>query len=70
MVDKRTRPFRKMRRKYTFIILAVLSGIITSIWIAIDTYTGSALVVDSLGVNSNPNRSDNSREHCKNNESV
>ena len=49
MVDKRTRPFRKMRRKYTFIILAVLSGIITSIWIAIDTYTGSAIVVDSLG---------------------
>ena len=49
MVDKRTRPFRKIRRKYIFIILAVLSGIITSIWIAIDTYTGSALVVDSLG---------------------
>ena len=49
MADKRTRPFRKMRRKYTFIILAVLSGIITSIWIAIDTYTGSAIVVDSLG---------------------
>ncbi len=49
MVDKRTRPFRKLRRKYTFIILAVVSGIIGSIWIAIDTYVGSAIVVDSLG---------------------
>lgn len=49
MADRRTRPFRRMRRKYTFIILALLSGIIGSIWIAIDRYTGSAIVVNSLG---------------------
>ncbi|MCG3252280.1 MAG: Lrp/AsnC ligand binding domain-containing protein [Candidatus Heimdallarchaeota archaeon] len=49
MADRRTRPFRKVRRKYTFIILAILSGIIGSIWIAIDRYTGSAIVVNSLG---------------------
>jgi len=49
LIDNRTRPFRRIRRKYTFIILALLSGIIGSIWIAIDRYTGSAIVVNSLG---------------------
>ncbi|NPE10053.1 MAG: hypothetical protein GNW80_17365, partial [Asgard group archaeon] len=49
MTDNRTRPFRRIRRKYTFIILALLSGIIGSIWIAIDRYTGAAIVVNSLG---------------------
>lgn len=49
MTDKGNRPFRKIRRKYTFIILAILSGIIGAIWIAIDTYTGSAIIVNSLG---------------------
>ena len=49
MVDRANRPFRKIRRKYTFIILALLSGTIGAIWIAIDTYTGSAIVVNSMG---------------------
>ncbi len=49
MADSSYRPFRKIRRKYIFIILALLSGIIASIWIAIDTYTGLALVVNPLG---------------------
>ncbi|NHK31936.1 MAG: Lrp/AsnC family transcriptional regulator [Asgard group archaeon] len=49
MTDKGNRPFRRVRRKYTFIILALLSGIIGAIWIAIDSYTGSAIVVNSMG---------------------
>jgi len=50
LVDTTTRPFRKLTRKYTFIILAVLSGIISSIWVAIDSYTSSAIIVDSDGI--------------------
>ncbi|NHJ40584.1 MAG: Lrp/AsnC family transcriptional regulator [Asgard group archaeon] len=49
MTDRGSRPFRKIRRRYSFIILAILSGIIGAIWIAIDTYTGSAIIVNSLG---------------------
>lgn len=48
--DKTTRPISKITRKYTFIILAVLSGIIGAIWVALDTFTGSAIVVDSEGI--------------------
>lgn len=50
MGDTATRPFRKLTRKYTFFILAILSGIIGSVWIAIDSYTSAAIVVDSEGV--------------------
>ena len=49
MADRTTRPFSKFSRKYTFIILAVLSGIIGAIWVAIDTYTGSTLIIDASG---------------------
>ncbi|MFW9922058.1 MAG: hypothetical protein ACFFDW_02090 [Candidatus Thorarchaeota archaeon] len=50
MVDKRTRPFSRLTRKYTFIILAVLSGVIGAIWVAIDSYTSARFIVDSEGV--------------------
>ena len=50
MTDRTTRPFRKLTNKYTFIILAVLSGIIGSIWVAIDSLTSSAIVIDAEGV--------------------
>ena len=49
MADKTTRPIGKLSRKYTFIILAVLSGIIGAIWVAIDTYTGGAIVLSGDG---------------------
>ena len=49
MADKTTRPIGKLSRKYTFIILAVLSGIIGAIWVAIDTYTGGAIVLSVDG---------------------
>ncbi|NHJ85668.1 MAG: hypothetical protein FK734_09415 [Asgard group archaeon] len=49
MADRTTRPFSKFSRKYTFIILAVLSGIIGAIWVAIDTYVGSTLIIDASG---------------------
>ena len=49
MADRTTRPFSKFSRKYTFIILAVLSGIIGAMWVAIDTYTGSTLIIDASG---------------------
>jgi uncharacterized membrane protein len=49
MRDKTTRPIGKVSRKYTFIILAVLSGLVGAIWVAIDTYTGKAIVVDQTG---------------------
>ncbi|HUT80919.1 MAG TPA: Lrp/AsnC ligand binding domain-containing protein [Candidatus Bathyarchaeia archaeon] len=44
MVDQTTRPIQKISRKYTFIILAVLSGIIGAIWVAIDNYVGAEIV--------------------------
>ena len=50
MADKTTRPIGKISRKYTFIILAVLSGVIGAIWVAIDTYTGGAIVVSPEGI--------------------
>ncbi len=46
MVDRTTRPIQKISRKYTFIILAVLSGIIGAIWVAIDNYTVIRIVDD------------------------
>ncbi len=49
MADKTTRPIGKISRKYTFIILAVLSGVIGSIWVAIDTYASSAIVLSIDG---------------------
>ncbi|MBD3191499.1 MAG: hypothetical protein GF308_12695 [Candidatus Heimdallarchaeota archaeon] len=49
MSDRRTRPISRVSKKYTFILLAVLSGIIGAIWIAIDTYTGTAIVVNEFG---------------------
>lgn len=42
--DRTTRPIQKISRKYTFIILAVLSGIIGAIWVAIDNYVGTAII--------------------------
>ena len=47
--DTTTRPFSRFTRKYTFIILAVLSDVIGAIWVAIDTYTGAAIIVDVDG---------------------
>ncbi|MBN1329022.1 MAG: Lrp/AsnC ligand binding domain-containing protein [Candidatus Heimdallarchaeota archaeon] len=44
MGDRTTRPIQKISRKYTFIILAVLSGIIGAIWVAIDNYVGTAII--------------------------
>ncbi len=44
MGDRTTRPIGKISRKYTFIILAVLSGIVGAIWIAIDNYTSEAII--------------------------
>ncbi|MHA1155195.1 MAG: hypothetical protein ACTSQK_03725 [Candidatus Heimdallarchaeota archaeon] len=49
MADRTTRPIGRISRKYTFIILAVLSGVIGAIWVAIDTFTGSAIVTSSDG---------------------
>jgi len=53
LADRTTRPFRKLPRKYLFIILAALSGIIGAIWVAIDTYVTKGIVVDSLTLESN-----------------
>jgi len=46
--DRTTRPIQKISRKYTFIILAVLSGIIGAIWVAIDNYTIVAIVPEGM----------------------
>ena len=53
MADRTTRPFRKLPRKYLFIILAALSGIISAIWVAIDTFVTKGIVVDSVTLESN-----------------